>query len=457
MIAPTVDPPFLRLSGELFHYILLLAKETDQNIPVVFCQITTYLRQLTMNSPLLWNHVDVQYGSVRASAYLQRSSPVPLDVSLSLPPAHDRPSGVSYLKAFVLFVALFVPHANRIRSLTAVNTHGPWTDVAIAFLQEFDCRNLEVLDLGLTSSSADAAEVHGRIEALGGIRELTLREVQILPAGVPSFERITKLEVVRSMTSTFEELLHIISQMSTLRDPVLSDMYRAPVDMVFRPPATTPPPFPSLQTIELTRLGCAEMQGVFSLVANTPNVESLALTSIRPGSLDPKLVHFLRSHPTILDLRMTDCNPQDWGSLFPALPSLTHLHIAFADITDKDLDNLAPTEITNIVCPSLTHLTLLNTLETTSETIKDIVLARAQTPVPIKALVLRGWDAEHIKEEDVVVIRDLVTSCDLEVFEAVGLHGDEGEAGSSDEEGWDSASFTSGDRVIINGELGWNN
>lgn len=297
---------------------------------------------------------------------------------------------------------------------------------------------------------------------MGNLLELTLRNVDILLINIPRFERIVKLQVFGYMTAAFSDFLHVLSQMTTLHHLSFHDMHRTPAGVGFPEPSNPPPVFPNLTTIELTQVGCPEMHGVLSRM-EVPNLQSLVIRSPHsklPDELDQDVLRVIEAHPSIRKLEIADCYGEDWKGIFATLPFLTHLHIMTSELKDKDLKHLTiSTPEGDPRCPNLTHIILDNVLECTSNSLKEIVLSRLSRSIAIESIVLRGWDPRNVDEEDVATISEHVKYFRLGVFDLDQVMDDQEDAtgpGSSDEEDWDSASFTSGDRVILDAGLRYN-
>lgn len=117
--SPTAAPPIqpthlLRIPLELLVEFLLRARTDDQDIPWSLQHVNRDLRHIVTTNPLLWNIVDIGYGPTRALLHINRSGQTPLLVSCSV----FNPKGK--LETIDKFVALLLPHTERIRALRIV-------------------------------------------------------------------------------------------------------------------------------------------------------------------------------------------------------------------------------------------------------------------------------------------------------------------------------------------------
>lgn len=383
---------------------------------------------------------------------------VPLHVSVSLPPAFLKDIGTTLIQKFL---DQFRPNTfGRIRSLKAVNTKAAWTIPTINLLQNSLLPELEDLDVGLINSKDSGILLDG-FESMENLVRLCTRWLHLVPNTIPPFNRITTLEVHGRMTSSFTDFLKVLSQMTTLEELLLFDIrdYLGPSlsesssDSDLKTLPTDPL---KLSKITLKRVNQEDLDQLFAII-NPKYINALFLSTIFPRVNDPTdgdLPSIVNQCVHLRKLRVEDCLDADWIQMFRSLPELADLHIASCMIEDIDLKPLAgPPEDTS--CRELTNITIDNELALTTTVIREIVEARVSSSKPVSSIVLRGWDADSVGEEDVIVIRTNIPNFVLGTFDAEAVVKDaEGsfEEESSGDTGQDD-SFGSGDKVIIEGRL----
>ncbi|KAG9010781.1 hypothetical protein FRB94_009862 [Tulasnella sp. JGI-2019a] len=433
--------------AEILSNILGITDDNDINTTMAVSQVSQKLRQTVVSSPLLWTRIDINLPTKRNAMHMERSVGVPnLEIHASLSPWRGMTlsEGVDRVQRFW---SLLEMEAHRIQDLHMVFGYPEWLQAAMPILAGAT-RNLRFLDVGLHGDfgeevlSWDGSAVPCQPQFLR-MRGRPAWNVQ------DSFWR--RVEDFQYMDNRFfhfssEGLAAHFERLGLMRDVLrslhLSDLHFSDVITMHKEASVV---LTELTHLELSRVDDHGL-GVLWKLLQTPQLESLTIffkrgytPTLSDGSLrdDSFVFQIIADNPQLVNLDLTDfqLNPPQWNVLFERLPNLKRLRIAGSELHDHSLSPLynsssdhCDPDMPAYKCNALTHLVLENAIFLRSDVVWNIVSVRYEHATShggakLQSVIMRGFDVDHVREEDVQNIRNAVDHFVLEVFNVCSSEG----------------------------------
>ncbi|KIO27551.1 hypothetical protein M407DRAFT_23237 [Tulasnella calospora MUT 4182] len=440
---PTVFPPFSfqHLPREILVEIVLLAQGSNPHTHITLSHVDASLRAFVNLTPLLWSRVDFLYPMPVVHVYLERSAETLLKVTALPPPNNgfaDHPlledgSRDEYSKMKQFFRALR-HHRHRIVSLRLrfddlcfdVSDDNNGQTIAHDFLWDGSMAKLKLLNLELETWMGAG------------------------PSAIPPSDSIKELHLRGPWTK------HYMPLFSTRLESLVVADHRVPFSRIFDALHATP----CLTSLTFCNISIFETKGKEGSVLNFDHLESLSLIRVFGSAAEvlgkcivaPNLVSYTFQHPIILhnvrdwkdinqlqlfpapqpsvrrlDLTACDGAPSFFDSVFRTFPCITHLRIAFSNLSHEHLLGavVKPTsegEPGQTALPDLEHLTIDNEF---NEITVD----------------------SDVAQNDIEMIESIIPNFEVEEFnQSVDVYGDSDDSAS---ETSSIGSWASGDHEVL--------
>lgn len=436
MLVPRSGPKgFLDLNPDILSYIFLQLVQGDSEAPLKLTHINRHLRHLVHSMGPIWAIVDINYGSSCAMLHLLLSGNAPLTIRMNLGPTRTPPDGPTRINAFI---SILLPHIARISVLEIIPYLPEWASLASSLLLE-GLPRLRSLDLGVTRPH-EVKDPHlwtmmCRIPR--GITTLRLKRID--PSLIHVVSSITNLELhgchLKPFRLTTKLLSHLTRKTRNLVSLVLEGIHIVGADSMLVADGEPPSPWTLPKLKDLTFRNCpSDGIAAFVDIVEMPQLLNFEVRFDEPSDFsdhqgDPDQVRILktigRNCPHLQHLGVIDhvLSNEEWVDVFLELDELVSLKVSRGTKSSDCLQFLLEfptghsTEYFNYACPKLEELSLVDYASVhVFDTVRQIVLKRAQSPHPLRAVNLGSWHTDDVDQSKFDTIRKHVKNVILKWY-----------------------------------------